>query len=381
MLLRPYACVIAGEIRSGVEVEVIDGVITRLGIQGGVPDDYILCPAFVNAHSHFEYRGLLNRVHGDDFFSWIREITAAKSEQEMAEVAHDCQIAAEENRGTGVAYVWEHSDRPGSGHAMKEVGLDGVLFQELITFREHASPGLKFAEIHERAAEQYRQSGIPAYVNPHSLYTVDHKSLERAGFRAGPISIHCAESRFERDLTVHGSGPFAEFQRANGWDVVPQGLSPVAVLNGLGYLRPGTQLVHCCDVDEGDLERMARTGVSVAHCPRSNHALSCPIAPVKRMLDAGIPVGLGMDSAASSGPIDFFEEMRCALEMSRRRGEALEGEEILWMATGGGARSLRVPNWDIEVGSRVPLIRIAVDDCYSAEELIERGSPGDVSWV
>ena len=370
MLLRPYACVIQGEVRWGVEIEIEDGVITRVGIQSGVPDEYVLCPAFVNAHSHFEYRGLMNRVGGDDFFAWIREITAAKSEQELDQVRLDCQLAADENRATGVGLVWEHSDRPGSGIAMKNAGLQGVLFQELITFNERESPGEKMALVHERAADQYRESGIRAYVNPHALYTVDEASLQKIAFRPGPLSIHCAESRFERELTVHGEGPFAEFQRMNGWNVVPHGFSPVAVLNGLGYLRPLTQLVHCCDVDEDDIARIARSRASVAHCPRSNKRLGCSIAPVRRMLDAGIPVGLGMDSAASSGVIYMFEEMRCALEMSRRRSEVLEPEEILSMATGGGARSLRVPGWEIEVGSRVPLIKIGVDECYSAEELI-----------
>jgi aminodeoxyfutalosine deaminase len=381
MLLRPYACVIRGEVRWGVEVEVVDGVVTRVGVSAGVPDDYVLCPAFVNAHSHFEYRGLLGRVGGDDFFAWIREITAAKSSQELAQVAQDCQTAADENRLSGVAYVWEHSDRPGSGMAMKNAGLNGVLFQELITFNEHSDPGAKMAAVHEKAAEQFRASGIPAYVNPHAIYTVDSATLKKVVHRPGPLSVHCAESRYERMLTVHGEGPFADFQRSCGWDVKPEGMSPVALLNSYGYLRPGTQLVHCCDVDESDIARIARMGASVAHCPRSNLALSCPVAPVKRMLEAGVPVGLGMDSAASSGPIDMFEEMRCAMEVSRRRGEGLEGEEVLWMATGGGARSLRVPGWEIEVGSRVPLLKIGVDGIYSAEELIERGSAGDVEWV
>jgi 5-methylthioadenosine/S-adenosylhomocysteine deaminase len=335
----------------------------------------------VNAHSHFEYRGLMGKVEGDDFFSWIRAIAEAKPSQSANDVVRDCRVAAEENRATGVAYVWEHSDRPGSALAMKEVGLEGVVFQELITFREHLAPGEKLAEVHQRAADQYRASNIPCYVNPHALYTVDEGSIEKVLHNVGPKSVHCAESRFERDLTVHGEGPFAEFQRANGWTVVPRGYSPVAFWNACGYLRPGVQLVHCCDVDEMDIDRIARSGASVAHCPRSNVSLNCPNAPVRRMLAAGIPVGLGMDSAASSGEIDMFEEMRWALEVSRRRGEALEGEDVLWMATGGGAKSVRLSGWEIEVGSQVPLLKLGVDECYSAEELIEKGSPACVSWV
>lgn len=380
-MLRPYACVLNGEVRWGVEVEVIDGVITRVGIQSGVPDDYILCPAFVNAHSHMEYRGLMGRVGGDDFFAWIREITEQKSQQELDQVRRDCQIAANENRATGVGYIWEHTDRLGSAAAMRAAGLDGILFQELITFNEHENPGEKWASVHERAAQQAKEGGFPVYVNPHAIYTVDDASLTKIASRAGPISIHCAESRFERELTVHGSGKFAEFQRAHGWKVVASGLSPIAVLNGYGMLKSTTQLVHCCDVDDSDIKRIAQRRASVAHCPRSNQRLACPTAPVRRMLDAGIRVGLGMDSAASSGPIDMFEEMRAALAASRRRGEPLTGEQVLDMSTAGGARSLGLSGWEIKEGSTVPLIKIVVDNCHTAEDLIETGSPGCVQWV
>lgn len=381
MLLRPYACVLEGEIRWGVEVEVEDGLITRVGIQSGVPEDYVLCPAFVNAHSHMEYRGLMGRVGGDDFFAWIREITEQKSQQEADQVRKDCLTAAAENRATGVAYVWEHADRPGSAAAMRTAGLQGVVFQELITFNEHENPGEKWALVHERAAQQAKEGGFPTYVNPHALYTVDDASLHKIASRPGPISIHCAESRFERELTENGTGKFAEFQRAHGWNVVAQGLSPVAVVNGYGMLKSTTQLVHCCDVDESDIRRIAQARASVAHCPRSNQRLGCQTAPVRQMLDAGIRVGLGLDSAASSGPIDMFAEMRAALAASRRIGRPVTGEEVLGMATTQGAKSLGLGGWEIKEGSKVPLIKVGVDDCRSAEELLEHGSPQAVSWV
>ena len=107
--------------------------------------------------------------------------------------------------------------------------------------------------------------------------------------------------------------------------------------------------------------------------------LNCPTAPVRQMLDAGILVGLGLDSAASSGPIDMFEEMRAVSVLIRP-------EEIWNMATTMGADSIRfaaheLPAWRIERGSSVPLIKINVTDAYSTEELIERGSPDRVEWV
>lgn len=381
MILRPYACVINREVVWGQEVEIQDGKIVDIRMQSGIPDDYVLCPAFVNAHSHLEYRCMLDKIESDDFFGFIREITALKTEQSASEVIADCRTAAKENRATGVAYIAEHSDRIGAAMAMSEAGLYGIIFQELITFLEHQNADQKFAAVEEKRSQQQQQSGLPAYINPHAIYTVDEASMRRVVNRAGPFSIHCAESVYERMLTEKSEGPFAEIQRKHGWNSHARGISPVAYLNSLGFLRTGTQLVHCCDVDAADIARIKQGKTSVAHCPRSNVRLSCPIAPVRRILEARINVGLGMDSAASGGPIDMFAEMRSALEVSRQRGEALSGEQVLNMATTMGADSLRLHDWSIKVGSSVPLIKINVSGAHHAEDLIERGSPGDVEWI
>lgn len=381
MVLKPYACVINGEVVWGQEIELHNGKITDIRPQTGMPDDYILSPAFVNAHSHLEYRGMLDQIESHDFFGFIREITAKKMEQSASDVIADCRTAAVENRKTGVAYIAEHSDRIGGAMAMTEANLKGVVFQELITFLEHKNADEKFAAVEEKRCLQQEQSGLPAYINPHAIYTVDETSMRRVVNRAGPFSIHCAESVYERMLTESSEGPFAEHQRKHGWNWRPRGVSPVAYLNTLGFLRVGTQLVHCCDVDDSDIARIKQGKTSVAHCPRSNQRLSCPIAPVRRMLDAGISVGLGMDSAASGGPIDMFAEMRSALESSRRRGEALSGEQVLNMATTMGAASLRMNDWSISVGSTVPLIKINVSGAHQAEDLIEWGTPESVEWI
>jgi cytosine/adenosine deaminase-related metal-dependent hydrolase len=144
--------------------------------------------------------------------------------------------------------------------------------------------------------------------------------------------------------------------------------------------------VHCCALEDGDIELIKTRGANVAHCPRSNAALGCPPAPVRELLSAGIKIGLGLDSAASSGPIDMFAEMRAALATSIDRSRPLSGEEVWRMATVIGAQiaahaGVVAPNWNIQPGSSPPLIKIHVPDAYETEQIIERAHPGLVEWV
>ena len=105
-------------------------------------------------------------------------------------------------------------------------------------------------------------------------------------------------------------------------------------------LRAGVVAAHCVKVDAEEIELLAGHDVAVAHCPRSNALLGCGIAPVRELLDAGVRVGLGTDSPASTPSFDMFEEMRAALYAARARAErpdALTANEALELATLGSA--------------------------------------------
>jgi 5-methylthioadenosine/S-adenosylhomocysteine deaminase len=107
-------------------------------------------------------------------------------------------------------------------------------------------------------------------------------------------------------------------------------------------------------VDDEEIDLLAATPTAVAHCPRSNAILGCGIAPLRRLLAAGVRVGLGTDSPASTPSIDMFEELRTAIYTARareRRGDALCAPEALELATLGGARALGL---DREVGTLTP---------------------------
>ncbi len=384
MRLRPYGIVLDGRLELGLELEVENGQITHLGPQTGMPDPYVLSTAFVNVHSHLEYRGMLGKMPSGEYWPWIREITRLKPLQTPAEVAHDCLVAARENLATGVAAIGEHSDRPYSGAALAKAQLKGVMFQEVITSYMMDTRTERLAEIEANAAINRTAFNGPVLLSPHTAFTVDHQTLAEIGASGSPFSIHVAETALESQFTRDGSGPLRQGDRPAAIGFQPHGKSIIGTLDELGLVRCGAQFVHCCAIEPEDPAVLAERGVTVAHCPRSNVTLGCPIAPIRELLDAGVVVGLGLDSAASSGPIDFFAEMRAALEVSRHRGRPLLAEEVWQMATEMGARSvpgLELPRWQIAVGDAPPLIALDIPGALTVEELIMQGSPSRVRWI
>jgi cytosine/adenosine deaminase-related metal-dependent hydrolase len=373
-ILRPYGIVLQGELQLGLELLVAEGKIQEIRPHTGIPEDYILCAPFVNAHSHLEYRDLLGKLTESDYWAWIGAITKAKPAQ--VNLAETCLLAAQENKQTGVLTIAEHSDRPFSTPAIPEHGLNGVIFQELITISS-PNPELRLQEVSQIAAEQ-TQPNLPSFLNPHAPQTV-HPSVLKT-FAGKPISIHTAESVYENQWIRYQSGPITEMRKK--FEIQDEmHRSIVDYLNHLGLLSEQTQLVHACDVDDEDIELMAKTGVKIAHCPRSNQALNCPIAPVRRFSEAGIPVGIGLDSAASSGPIDMFAEMRAALAVSLQKGEPVSAEAILNAATSASALPIPVQHPKLEVGSSGPFLKIHLTGAQTSEDIIQNATPIQVEWL
>lgn len=381
MTLRPYGLIIKGELHLGLEIVREEGRIVQIRPHTGIPEAFVISVPFVNAHSHLEYRSFQGQLSGLRYWEWIRELTRRKAGQSFNEVKMAALLAADENHRTGVGLIGEHSDRPVSGEAMAKTDLNGIIFQEVITFFERESPAEKLDTVRKNADANRRAFKGQVELSPHTLYTVDPATLVEFGKGTEPISLHLAESRDEREFLESGKGAIADFYRSNGVPFEPTGLSPVGAAIQLGLMRAGSQMVHACDVKESEVEVMAGSGASVVHCPRSNENLGCPKAPVREYLAAGLDVGLGMDSAASSGPIDMFAEMRSAVEVARDRGRPLFGDEVWNMATTMGARTMGTPDWDIAEGYWGHLLAIHVEGAQSTEELVERGRPEAIEWI
>jgi len=131
------------------------------------------------------------------------------------------------------------------------------------------------------------------------------------------------------------------------------GCDPVEYADRLGFLGADVWLAHGVHLSPGDVRRLGATRTGVAHCPSSNARLGAGIAPVRALLDAGIPVGLGVDGAASQEAGQLGAELRQALYAARLRdgAAALTARDSLALGTIGGARCL---GRETEIGSLEP---------------------------
>jgi cytosine/adenosine deaminase-related metal-dependent hydrolase len=120
------------------------------------------------------------------------------------------------------------------------------------------------------------------------------------------------------------------------------GKDPVAYAQDLGWLGEDVWHAHCVHLDDAGIATFARTHTGVAHCPTSNMRLASGIAPVRRMLDAGVRVGLGVDGSASNDGGDLLGEARQAMLLQRvgHGPSALSARAALELATRGGAAVL-----------------------------------------
>lgn len=128
------------------------------------------------------------------------------------------------------------------------------------------------------------------------------------------------------------------------------GRSPIDYMESLGWLGDDVWLAHGIHFDDSAITKLSDAGTGVAHCPSSNARLGAGIARTADLRAAGVPVGLGVDGAASNEACSLIEEVRHALLFARARGgpHALAVRDALELATIGGARVL---GWDHQIGS------------------------------
>jgi cytosine/adenosine deaminase-related metal-dependent hydrolase len=120
------------------------------------------------------------------------------------------------------------------------------------------------------------------------------------------------------------------------------GCTPVDYVESLGWLGSDVWLAHAVHLDDAAIAKLSSTGTGVAHCPSSNARLGAGICRSRDLRDSGVPVGLGVDGAASNEANSLLEEVRHALLFARARGgpRAMTVRDALEMATLGGARVL-----------------------------------------
>jgi 5-methylthioadenosine/S-adenosylhomocysteine deaminase len=197
---------------------------------------------------------------------------------------------------------------------------------------------------------------VPA-IAPHAPYTCTKEMLRACAELAQEFDVLLHTHLAETALEVEQS------RREHGMPVVPwvkkQRLFDAHVL-----------AAHCVHIDEGEMRALKEAGAGVAHNPTSNLKLGSGVAPVAKMLELGIAVGIGTDGAASNNDLDMFEETRLAALLAKGVGgdpTALPAREALAMATRVGARAVRLGDitGSIEPGKRADLIVVDLDQAHN----------------
>lgn len=319
-----------------------DGTIAAVGPAGDVGRGEhhagsVIVPGFVNAHSHLEYAVYAGFGDGLPFVPWIGMHIQRKQALALGDMEAIATVGAHECLRSGITTVGDCSFSGASATAAAQAGLRAIVYLEVFGRDVAALEG--FHEARARI-EPLLSDRVHVGVSPHAPYTCSVELYRACAALGLPQATHLAESAAEREWLVAGRGdwsPLAEFL------VPPAGETGIRLLAEEGLLGPGLIAAHCVHADREEIALLARYGVGVAHCPRSNGYLGCGVAPVEELRAAGVTVSIATDSPASTPSLDMFEEMRSAIVGARSRAgrpDAMSSGEALELATIGGARVL-----------------------------------------
>ncbi len=376
-------------------ISIKDGAISALGPMTDLPDSskapktidasgHLAMPGLVNTHTHAAmslFRGLADDL---PLMTWLNEhIFPAEAKSVNREMVYWCsKLAAAEMILAGTTTVADgYFLEDSAAEAFTDCGIRSVVAQGVIDF---PAPGVPDPAQNVAIAAHFidRWQDKNKLVTPaifcHSPYTCSPDTLKRAKEMARlkntMLFIHLAETKTEVE----------QIQEQHN-------TTPVRYLDSIGILDNDTVCIHCVWLDEEEIEILAKSGAKVSTCPQSNMKLGSGIAPLKKMLAAGISVGLGTDGCASNNTLDLFSEMDLCAKLHKVRDldqTALPAKTILEMATLGGARVLGLEKdiGDLSPGKKADIILLNLmqphlQPFYHPDLLVYAANGADVSTV
>ena len=325
----------------------------------------VVMPGLVNAHTHVPMtllRGLADDLRLD---VWLMGYMMPVEREFVSPdfVQLGTRLACAEMIRSGVTtfndmYYFEED----VARATAEVGMRAICSQTVLKF---PTPDAQFFEESLEMSRDYisRWKGheliIPS-VAPHAPYTCTPEILHATAALAAefdvPLHTHISETALEVE----------NMRREQGMPVVPyvkkQGLFDAKVI-----------AAHCVHIDEGEIHTLVHYNAGVSHNPSSNLKLASGVAPIKKMLELGLNVGIGTDGPASNNDLDMFEEMRLTSFLQKGvSGDptTLPARQALLMATRMGADALHMGHLigSLEPGKRADLILLDLNVLHNSPQ-------------
>ena len=323
----------------------------------------VLMPGLVNAHTHVPMtllRGLADDLRLD---VWLMGYMLPVERQFVSPefVRLGTQLACAEQIRSGVTtfndmyYFEDHIAR-----ATAEAGMRAVCGQ---TVMKYPAPDAPSFEDSLAMAREFIKSWkdhpliVPA-VAPHAPYSCTPEILRATAELARefdvPLHIHISETSFEVE----------NMRNENGMPVVPY-------IKKQGMLEAKVIAAHCVHIDSGEMRSLQHVNAGIAHNPSSNLKLASGFAPVQKMLENGLNVGIGTDGPASNNDLDMFEEVRLACfvaKASTNDPTVVPAATALLMATRMGAQALHLGHLtgSIQTGKRADLILVDISTAHNS---------------
>ncbi|ARU62915.1 N-ethylammeline chlorohydrolase [Tumebacillus avium] len=289
-------------------------------------------PGLINTHGHAAMT--LLRGYADDLplQTWLEErcwpIEAKMTDED---IYWGTQLAILEMlKGGTTTFTDMYFSMDRVAQAAEASGIRACLSRGIIGFPPDGEKKLAEAVSFSKEYHGKANNRITVTFGPHAPYTCPPEFLKR---------VVAASEELNLPIQIHLSETAREVEEC----VAQHGMSPIKLMEELGVFTRPTLAAHCVHLSDEDIEIMAKHDVRVAHNPDSNLKLGSGVAPVLKMLDKGLTVGLGTDGAASNNNLDMFEEMRMAAMLHKGVNQdaiAVSAFKALEMATTDGARAL-----------------------------------------
>jgi 5-methylthioadenosine/S-adenosylhomocysteine deaminase len=347
---------------AGMEVEQLGG---------------LLMPGLVNCHAHSPMTLVRSAGDGLPLDRWLTEsVWPREARLRDEDVYWGMTLGAAEMLGNGITTTCEQYRHPVPViQAVLDAGIRAVYTPGIFDV-----PGESEQETWEallaEACELYdttdgRDGRLHLGFGPHAVYTVPPEGLRaiatEAQRRDALFQIHLAETKAECDLVLERYG-----------------MSAPALLAKEGALDGRVLAAHSVWLDDDDLAIVAEHDVAVAHCPGSNGKLGAGVAPLRRLLDRRVRVGLGTDGPASNDDLHLWDEMRLAAILARATAGdpgAVSTADALRLATRGGADALGLPVGTLEPGRPADIIRLRTDDARFTPSVTDAELLGHLVWA
>lgn len=316
----------------------------------------LLMPGLINAHCH---SGLLRgTAEGLPVWQWLQEFIdpmhRVLSARDAEIASRLCYAEALLSGTTTVVDMWRFME--GSARAARDLGIRAVLVPYVAEHPDHDY--FETLDSNEALIQGWHgqaQGRIQVWVGLEHMFYAVPEAWKRATAicRAHGVGLHTHSNESQVDVTE---------------TLKRYGLRPAQALEKFGLLdAPRVMLAHGCWLDDSEIALLAARGnVGVIHNPTSNMKLASGVAPIEKLLAAGVPVGLGTDGEKENNNLDMFEEMKFAsllTKVSSMNAAALDSWQVCWMATMGGAQTLGLEQriGSLEPGKQADIVAVRTD--------------------